>query len=201
MVSQPEFVWIANHPALDFVNTELVEAGMRTDLLRDVQRLVRWLDGAGLLRGASAAQALAMARGRPHMLADALQLRAAMRSVIEQRIDGRRASQAALDVINRYLSLDPGHTLLASTSGGIERRFERELRDPAQLLQPIASGAAELLCEAEPALIKRCANHACILYFYDTSKNHARRWCSMDVCGNRTKVAAHYKRQRDTGNA
>jgi predicted RNA-binding Zn ribbon-like protein len=31
-------------------------------------------------------------------------------------------------------------------------------------------------------------------YFYDVSKNQTRRWCSMDVCGNRAKVAAYYHR-------
>lgn len=117
--------------------------------------------------------------------------------MIEQRAAGKRASQSALDPINRLLRFDSGHAQLASTGGGIERRFERVLRAPGQLLEPIASAAADLLCDAEPALIKPCANHACILYFYDTSKNHARRWCSMDLCGNRTKVAAHYRRHRD----
>jgi predicted RNA-binding Zn ribbon-like protein len=35
-----------------------------------------------------------------------------------------------------------------------------------------------------------------VLFFYDTTKNHARRWCSMAFCGNRHKVAAHYRRQQ-----
>lgn len=30
---------------------------------------------------------------------------------------------------------------------------------------------------------------ACILFFYDTTKNYSRRWCSMSACGNRMKVA------------
>jgi predicted RNA-binding Zn ribbon-like protein len=35
-----------------------------------------------------------------------------------------------------------------------------------------------------------------VLFFYDTTKNHARHWCSMTICGNRSKVAAHYRRLR-----
>ena len=198
MVSDAEFLWVAKHPALDFVNTELIRDGARTDLLRDFEDLAAWLEEAGFLPGASRAVANARfgARERGRIHAEALQLRAAIRLLVEQRIRKRRTSQAALDTINRYLRLDSGYTRLSSTGAGVERRFECELRDAAQLLQPIASGAADLLCDADPALIKPCANHACILYFYDTSKNHARRWCSMDVCGNRTKVAAHYARQR-----
>ncbi|MBH0192038.1 MAG: hypothetical protein HP492_09850 [Nitrospira sp.] len=59
-----------------------------------------------------------------------------------------------------------------------------------------AEAAGNLLCRADFALIKKCGNPACILYFYDTTKNHTRNWCSMQVCGNRMKVAAHYWRNR-----
>jgi predicted RNA-binding Zn ribbon-like protein len=34
------------------------------------------------------------------------------------------------------------------------------------------------------------------LYFYDTTKNHTRRWCSMTGCGNRAKAAAFYERKK-----
>ena len=53
-----------------------------------------------------------------------------------------------------------------------------------------------VLCYADLALVKKCENPVCVLFFYDTSKNHSRRWCSMSVCGNRMKVAAHYQRLR-----
>lgn len=198
MVSSSEYLWIANHPALDFLNTELIQNGSRTDLLRDFQHLAEWLELAGLLAGINSAQVVARfgSRERTRAWEDAQQLRVAIRTVVEQRACGKRASQSALDVINDYLMLDAGSVRLASTSAGIERRFERELREASQLLQPLAQAAGDLLCDGDPALIKPCANHACILYFYDTSKNHGRRWCSMDLCGNRTKVAAHYKRNR-----
>lgn len=198
MVSRNEYLWIANHPALDFLNTELIQNGSRTDLLRDFPHLAEWLEHAGLLGEFNAAQVIARfgTRDRTKVWEDAQQLRAAIRALVEQRAAGKRASQSALDVVNRHLQLDAGSVRLASTSAGIERRVERELRDASQLLQPLAQAAAELLCDCDPALIKPCANHACILYFYDTSKNHARRWCSMDLCGNRTKVAAHYRRNR-----
>ncbi|HNJ42487.1 MAG TPA: CGNR zinc finger domain-containing protein [Acidobacteriota bacterium] len=35
-----------------------------------------------------------------------------------------------------------------------------------------------------------------MIYFYDTTKNHTWRWCSMSLCGNRAKAAAHYRRKR-----
>jgi hypothetical protein len=54
----------------------------------------------------------------------------------------------------------------------------------------------DLLCYADPSLVKKCEDAACVLFFYDTTKNHSRRWCSMSVCRNRMKVAAHYQRLR-----
>ena len=38
----------------------------------------------------------------------------------------------------------------------------------------------------------------CVLYFYDTSRNGTRRWCSMQGCGGRAKASRHYARTRDT---
>lgn len=69
----------------------------------------------------------------------------------------------------------------------------------AQAVTLLAEAAARLLTEKDLTLVRRCENPACVLHFYDTSRNHRRRWCSMDICGNRMKVAAHYRRQ--TGEA
>ena len=32
---------------------------------------------------------------------------------------------------------------------------------------------------------------------YDTSRNHSRRWCSMESCGNRAKAKRHYRRMSE----
>ena len=46
--------------------------------------------------------------------------------------------------------------------------------------------------------LKTCASEDCRAVFYDRSKNHSGRWCSMEVCGNRAKVRAWRERQRVT---
>jgi predicted RNA-binding Zn ribbon-like protein len=43
--------------------------------------------------------------------------------------------------------------------------------------------------------VKECDGHDCGWLFLDTSKAGRRRWCSMDVCGNRAK-AQRYRRRR-----
>jgi predicted RNA-binding Zn ribbon-like protein len=46
------------------------------------------------------------------------------------------------------------------------------------------------------AHLKLCADETCRAVFYDRSKNHSGRWCSMSTCGNRNKVRAWRERQR-----
>jgi len=59
---------------------------------------------------------------------------------------------------------------------------------------PVAHYAANFFATADYSAIRKCENPTCILFFYDTSKNHSRRWCSMELCGNRSKVAAFRER-------
>jgi predicted RNA-binding Zn ribbon-like protein len=66
--------------------------------------------------------------------------------------------------------------------------------EPFRALAPIARSMADLVSQGRRAEIKRCANPRCVLYFRDRSRAHRRRWCSMAVCGNRMKVAAHARR-------
>jgi predicted RNA-binding Zn ribbon-like protein len=63
------------------------------------------------------------------------------------------------------------------------------------LLVPPAHAAADLLAHGDPALVRNCAGPACTLRFYDRTKAHQRRWCSMAVCANRAKARAHRERQ------
>jgi predicted RNA-binding Zn ribbon-like protein len=71
-------------------------------------------------------------------------------------------------------------------------------KGPQQMKGWMAAISSDFLCRYDYNLIKKCENPQCILYFYDTSKNRKRRWCSMNLCGNRLKVAAHYKKNRKT---
>jgi predicted RNA-binding Zn ribbon-like protein len=83
-------------------------------------------------------------------------------------------------------------------------RGERALRvrrvrpwaNPEELMHPIAEAAAELICSMDFRLIRACEGSVCSLLFLDRTKAHGRRWCSMAVCGNRAKAAAHRARNR-----
>jgi predicted RNA-binding Zn ribbon-like protein len=64
------------------------------------------------------------------------------------------------------------------------------------LLAAIARSGAELIAEGASQNLKRCANPECPILFYDDSRTHRRRWCSMALCGNRSKVAAFARRNQ-----
>jgi predicted RNA-binding Zn ribbon-like protein len=64
------------------------------------------------------------------------------------------------------------------------------------VLMPIGEAIARLLVEGDFDLVRQCESTDCTLWFYDRTKSHHRRWCSMSMCGNRAKVAAFRARQK-----
>ena len=70
----------------------------------------------------------------------------------------------------------------------------RSEEKPTDVWAPIAIAVAELLSDVSPGRLRKC--EACILHFLDTSKRGSRRWCSMNICGNKIKVAAYQQRKR-----
>jgi predicted RNA-binding Zn ribbon-like protein len=69
----------------------------------------------------------------------------------------------------------------------VVRRYERDT--PEQWLMPLAESAAQLLAEEDFGLVRKCESSECTLYFYDRTKSHRRRWCSMATRGARHKVS------------
>lgn len=191
------FLFVGNHPCLDFINTEVVLSGQPTDLLPSWKDLVAWLIEAGLVAGKEAKESERVwDRHGPEMLKQAKAFRSTMRQMAERVADGKPVPQAALDAINHLLRHRVGYSQISRQNGRFERKYESKSEDTVQLLGLLAEAASDLLVTCDLSLVKKCQNPACVLFFYDTTKNHARHWCSMSLCGNRSKVAAHYHRHR-----
>jgi len=197
---RPAFHVVAERLCLDFVNTEIVENGDRVDLLGGFADLTAWCAATQVMSASQAAALTARwggAQGGQQAFERAVRFRTSLRAMVEWIAAGHRtAPSAALEAINDILRHRTGELKVVQTRQGYETRFTARMSEPGDLLVPIAESAADLLAAGDVALVKKCQNPQCILYFYDTTKSHTRRWCSMTACGNRAKVAAHYKRTK-----
>lgn len=194
-----DFVFIAENLALDLVNTQRMRDGEQVDELEDYAGLVDWLIQARVLDAAQAKAALKKWQGNAkgkHVYEQARTLRSALRAMAEHLAQGKSVPQHNLDAINEVLRHGITYSQVIRARGKFEKRLHTTSEEAMQLIVPIAAAAADLLCHGNLSLVKKCDNTRCILYFYDTTKNHARRWCSMAACGNRMKAAAHYRRHQ-----
>ena len=191
------FLFVGNHLALDFLNTKLVLAGESKELLPDVDALVRWLVALDLLTRQKGNTLAKIWRDAPHaavLLRELLKFRERLRAVVVRQEAGFSVSNAFIAELNSLLKQHPGVIALQREGEklGLETAFE--LEKPDDVWAPIAIAVAELLSDVSPARLRKC--EACIVHFLDTSKKGSRRWCSMNICGNRIKVAAYQRRKR-----
>src|SRR5215469_11593079 len=189
--SSVEPFFLADHPVLDLLNTVAVIDGKTVDLLQSDADVIRWLERAGML---SIAKPPAFSRAE--LLDTTRRLRETIRPLVAKRRAGQAADPSAL---NSFLQEAGSHPQLIWERGRAPRvERQRALKTPEQLLGPLAESAAEFLATADFSLVRLCEGRDCILWFYDRTKSHRRRWCSMAVCGNRHKVEAFRERMRDS---
>jgi predicted RNA-binding Zn ribbon-like protein len=190
-VTQDEPLMLGDHPALDILNTVARVDGELVDSLRRDRDVLQWLTRNGWPVENDAANSRSSC-----LLETARSLRETIRTLIEKRKAGKRADPRAL---NAFLAKARSHFELVSDRGAtlrLNRHWER--RTPEEMLAPLAESAAELLATGDFRLVKRCENEECVLWFYDRTRSHHRRWCSMATCGNRHKVAAFRRRRERT---
>jgi predicted RNA-binding Zn ribbon-like protein len=199
-----DFPLLANLLCLDLVNTEVIAGGERTDLLRDFGDLMRWAGAAGLVSDSEARAAIGAwgdTRQGSGALAAARGLRAVLRALAEDLREGRAPAAARVTAINDVLTMGVSVLRLERCGDGYETKRRLLEASASSVLVPIAESAAWLIEKGDRRLVRRCENPACILFFYDTTKNKRRRWCAMEGCGSRAKAAAYYLRTRAAAQA
>jgi predicted RNA-binding Zn ribbon-like protein len=197
------FQLIGDRLAVDFANTALNDSD---DGLTGWIELIEFLAATGTIssaRRAALADLEASALNETAALFRvAIRLRDAMRQILEARIAGAPLDADWITPINEVLACTEGYDRLEPVHDASRENPEWRITLAARsqglewLLAAIARSAAEIVAEGLDAPIRRCANPKCGLFFYDASRTGQRRWCSMSVCGNRSKVAAHFKRKR-----
>lgn len=190
------FLFVGNALALDFLNTRPVIQGQPQEMLVDGEALARWLAAAGFVpeeQGARLGRRWKGGRGAAAVL-ELHRLRESLRRVVLRMESGRAPPTTFVEELNRLLAAYPGVKQVVAAQSGLERREEFALAQPEQALGPIADAIANLLTQTDVSRLRKC--QGCVLHFYDTSKKGTRIWCSMNLCGNRAKVAAFADRKR-----
>jgi predicted RNA-binding Zn ribbon-like protein len=192
------FLFVANRPILDFLNTKPVLAEGPKELLPDFHALERWLIAAGIVDSASTKRLLRDWRDRPEaekFLKELIGFRERLRDAVVRMESGLLPSDEFVREVNAGLLQHPPATKLRKREGRMVRELHFDPQRPKDLLAPIVDGAADLLGEPEMHRLRKC--ESCVVHFFDTSKKGSRRWCSMNICGNKLKVAAYQRRKRE----
>lgn len=206
-MSQPvPAIFIADSKGLDFLNSVATPIDVPVDWIDDGEGLLAWLDEAHLLPRTTlhAIRDRALPGELNAVAAQARDLRDWFRSFV-RRHKGKPLTAkdlGELDPLNHLLERDEmyARVIVRQGAGGSHLALEsqRRWRSPESLLQPIAEALAILLTDEDFSHIKACEGPTCTLLFVDRTRGHTRRWCSMEICGNRAKQAAHRSRRKNS---
>jgi predicted RNA-binding Zn ribbon-like protein len=198
----------ADSRGIDFLNTWTAKGGDALDQLADGGKLIDWVALSGFIDEARASEMrqLGSESERDEVAAQARQFREWFRGFVCAHGGNALDVQALDDLgpLNELLKRDDARMLIAPNlqsngTGVFQRITERRWERPSSLLQPIAEAIAALVCNADFARITCCEAPNCSQVFLDTTKGATRRWCSMAICGNRAKQAAHRERTQSQG--
>jgi predicted RNA-binding Zn ribbon-like protein len=191
------FLFLGNRLVLDFLNTRPVQNGESMELLPDFRALLRWFRAAELISSREAKNLWRewgnSARAR-RTLEAVRELRERLRKQVLAWERGGTVHHAIINELNRLMAEHPLLTRLKGKGSARSAELWFEPHRPEDLLAPLAHSAAMLFADVNRSRVRKCGH--CVLHFYDTSKKGIRRWCSMQLCGNRLKVAAYAARQR-----
>jgi predicted RNA-binding Zn ribbon-like protein len=207
VIKRPDPVFVGDHLAMDFLNSVENPSDNSTDWMSDGRGLVGWLQRAKAIDASVAARILKNTEQKAldAVAGDARKLREWFREFPTEPDSCRKAPRRAggITLLNRILAQDDSYgkvVELEQTNGANRHAQFRRLNrweTPNQLLQPIAEAIARLICEEDLGLVRTCAGPTCTLMFLDKTRRRGRRWCSMAVCGNRAKAAAHRAKSHD----
>ena len=128
------------------------------------------------------------------ILSRAIRLREGLRKAFGAMVRKERVLAEWIGPINEILRITEGHDELTQDGPGWKVEFMAREGGVDWLFAAVARSAAEIIVEGAQARLRVCANPSCSLFFFDASRTHRRRWCSMAICGNRHKVSSFAKR-------
>ena len=198
---RPPAILTADALALDFLNSVATPADVEIDWIEDGEGFLEWLEQAQLVPPdvLKALRAQAMPGEVDNVAAQARALREWFRKFVRGRMGKPLAARdlQKLEPLNRLLERDERFSRIEARhadANALALRTTRRWRSPESLLLPIGEALAKFVCEEDFSNVKACEGPACTLMFADHTRGRVRRWCSMAICGNRAKHAAHRQR-------
>jgi predicted RNA-binding Zn ribbon-like protein len=196
-------LFVADAAALDFLNSIATPVDEPVDWIDDGNGWLEWLKQSGWVEDEilQRLQAQAMPGELETVAAQARSLREWFRGFV-LKYKGKPLEASALtelEALNRLLERDEKYTQITLQEGETPKlawELKRRWRSPDSLLLPLGEVLAQFVSEEDFTNVKCCEGPSCTLMFVDHTRGRKRRWCSMAVCGNRAKAAAHRERQK-----
>jgi predicted RNA-binding Zn ribbon-like protein len=206
-------IFLAGDLALDFLNSIATPADEIVEWLGNGVDFLSWMRQAGLLRDDDI-PAIRQSLSEAALDAAAKKARALrdwFRGFVHENrgVPLKKRTLDQLGPLNRLLSSDavfwqiePAHKSRGRGESenpsvpSFDLRPRRRWGKPDSLLSLLAEELAKFICSADFRYIKACEGAGCTLVFVDQSHRHGRRWCSMAICGNRSKSAAFAARSK-----
>lgn len=190
--------YLGGHPALEFVNSAEAEGDDKPiELLRAYTNVVAWAQRGQIVSEEFADALVAQARRRPaeaaEVLARAVEIRADIDRIFRAVAMGASPPADAVHHLRDAATDALSHAELAGDDGRFTWAWT-DATDLAGVLWPVVHAAEQLLTSDALDRVKVCAG--CPWLFLDASKNHSRRWCSMDDgCGAEAKMRNYVARR------
>lgn len=190
-----------NWLCLDFTHTlEERVSPQHQEMLQSYSDLVAWGVFVQLLTHEEAQSFLSYAEQHPQQAADtlqrALQIREALYRIFYALAEDDRPDSSDIEFLNKELLEAMSHTRIVPDGNGFKWDWATGTHHLERILWSVVRSAADLLTDDKLTDVRACAAEDCRWLFLDTSKNHSRRWCNMQTCGNQAKARRHYSRKK-----
>ena len=190
----------SGHPVLEFTNTVSNHASEHPgEKLFKYEDLLAWSKRVGLLPGEQAQILIRKAADQPDdaatVFAKSLDLREAVYRIFVAQTKGKSPTDTDLAKLNSTWAPLTKGAQVAYHAGKYEWQWNLDANSLEAPLWIIALSAVDLMTSENLKWVGQCADEdGCGWLFVDTSKNHSRRWCDINDCGNRAKQRRYQKR-------
>ncbi|MED4129450.1 CGNR zinc finger domain-containing protein [Shouchella miscanthi] len=178
-------------PWMNLINTVYTSDKQTVDTLDDVDATREWLIENALLRTHDSFQHQTNAED-DFLIQHLTSLRTLCTTILTDLLEKGSLSSSSKKLMKEYVK---DVQLDLSLGEKISLLYEGTTL-PHHLTYKIVESILSTVDKVAPTRIRNCEHHDCQLYFIDTSKSGKRRWCSMELCGNRQKAAEFYARKK-----